>query len=168
MKTISKKELEKMGKKIDLSKYSHIIIYQNKENGTYLIRFILQTENVDIIKKSFENNGICGMFAIKELYDCPLLESKEPEKIKLNRKQRVWKAISYATKMHQFQYRHDGSDYINHPLRVANLVKRFKTSSHIEDLYISAILHDIIEDTEGTYGFMFNGMFIPFDECMRV
>lgn len=24
------------------------------------------------------------------------------------------------------------------------------------------------DDTEGTYGFMFNDMFIPFDECMRV
>lgn len=24
------------------------------------------------------------------------------------------------------------------------------------------------DDTEGTYGFMFNDMFIPFNECMRV
>lgn len=24
------------------------------------------------------------------------------------------------------------------------------------------------DDTEGTYGFMFNGMFVPFNECMRV
>ncbi|MBQ2872843.1 MAG: bifunctional (p)ppGpp synthetase/guanosine-3',5'-bis(diphosphate) 3'-pyrophosphohydrolase [Bacilli bacterium] len=151
MKTISKKELEEIGKKIDVSKYSHIIIYQNETNGTYFIKFILPTENVDSIKKSIENNGICGMFAIKELYDCPLLESKEQEEIKLNTSERVWDAISYATKMHQFQYRHDGSNYINHPLRVANLVKKFKISSNIEDLYIAAILHDIIEDTEGTY-----------------
>ena len=79
------------------------------------------------------------------------METNLKKETPLNKSERVWNAISYATKMHQFQYRHDGSDYINHPLRVANLVKKFKISSNIEDLYISAILHDIIEDTEGTY-----------------
>ena len=73
------------------------------------------------------------------------------EEKRLNKKKKVKEALIYATEMHQFQYRHDGSDYINHPIRVASLVCKFKTSSNIEDLYISALLHDIIEDTEGTY-----------------
>ena len=38
---ISKKELDEMEKQIDVSKYSHIIIYQNKDTGTYFIKIIL-------------------------------------------------------------------------------------------------------------------------------
>ena len=63
----------------------------------------------------------------------------------------VKKAIMYATKMHDGQLRRDGTPYINHPLNVAKRVLTFKTSHNIETLVVSAILHDVIEDTEGTY-----------------
>lgn len=150
---VSKEVLGNMISNLDINMYSHIIIYQNKERGTYFIRFISQEENIQEIKKEIENQGLCGMLSINEIYNYSLTSSKEvkPKQQKLNVSERVQKAISYATEMHQFQYRHDGSAYINHPLRVANYVRKYKTSSNLEDLYIAAILHDIIEDTEGTY-----------------
>ena len=64
---------------------------------------------------------------------------------------KINEALEYATKMHQGQYRKDGTDYINHPIRVANYVKKFKQSKNLENLIISAYLHDTLEDTEATY-----------------
>lgn len=64
---------------------------------------------------------------------------------------KINEALEYATKMHQGQLRKDGTDYINHPIRVANYVKKFKQSKNLENLIISAYLHDTLEDTEATY-----------------
>lgn len=63
----------------------------------------------------------------------------------------VNKALEYATIMHDGQYRHDGTPYINHPIRVANYVHSFKKSKQLDNLIISAYLHDTIEDTQATY-----------------
>lgn len=67
---------------------------------------------------------------------------------------KVNKALEYATIMHKGQYRKDGSEYINHPIRVANYVKKFKSSKNLETLIISAYLHDTLEDTKATYYFL--------------
>jgi len=60
----------------------------------------------------------------------------------------VQKAIEYATKAHEDQYRDDGQPYIVHPARVAGLV----SLCGADDTVIAAAwLHDTIEDTETTY-----------------
>ena len=56
-------------------------------------------------------------------------------------------AVDFATKYHEGQKRKDGSDYINHPLRVMEFLKNYNLP---EDVLVAGVLHDIIEDTEIT------------------
>lgn len=65
--------------------------------------------------------------------------------------QKVKEALEYATIMHKGQTRRDGSDYINHPIRVANYVYKFKKSKQLDILIMCAYLHDTLEDTKTTY-----------------
>ena len=53
-------------------------------------------------------------------------------------------ALEIAKELHKWQLRKDGSLYINHPLRVAELLRKHWFP---EEVLISAILHDICEDT---------------------
>ena len=61
------------------------------------------------------------------------------------------KALAYATKAHKGQFRSDGSEYIKHPERVADYVKKFKKSHNLDALISAAFLHDTIEDTDTTH-----------------
>jgi (p)ppGpp synthase/HD superfamily hydrolase len=61
---------------------------------------------------------------------------------------KIQKALQFAKEKHSGQKRLDGSDYINHPIRVAEIVKKFKKSHKIDDLIVSALLHDTLEDTD--------------------
>jgi (p)ppGpp synthase/HD superfamily hydrolase len=58
--------------------------------------------------------------------------------------------VQYATDAHQGQTRSDGSPYISHPVRVAQIVKQYKQSHNIDQLLAAAYLHDTIEDTDTT------------------
>lgn len=66
-------------------------------------------------------------------------------------------AIVFAASAHSGQYRKgDGSEYLNHLIEVAKILK---TSGHSEcDLLVAALLHDVIEDTTFDYGSL-NKMF---------
>jgi (p)ppGpp synthase/HD superfamily hydrolase len=59
----------------------------------------------------------------------------------------IQRAIIFAQEKHKGQLRKDGSPYITHPLRVADIVKKFKKSHKIDELIAAAILHDTLEDT---------------------
>lgn len=61
------------------------------------------------------------------------------------------KALEYATKAHFGQTRSDNTPYINHPERVAALVKKYKISHNLDALIAAALLHDTIEDTNTTF-----------------
>jgi len=63
------------------------------------------------------------------------------------------KALKFATDKHQGQTRKStGLPYITHPMVVQQLVNQYKgDSKHIEELQISALLHDTLEDTDTTY-----------------
>lgn len=60
------------------------------------------------------------------------------------------KAIYFANKKHDGQFRKHGIPYITHPLRVADIVKKFKKSKRINEIMAAAVLHDILEDTDTT------------------
>ena len=77
------------------------------------------------------------------------------------------KAIYFATKAHQGQKRKDGKDYITHPIAVADIAEELayeygiemKTAPNdlyaiesifLDDLYVMALLHDVVEDTDIT------------------
>lgn len=59
------------------------------------------------------------------------------------------KAIYWAKKYHDGQYRKSGEPFYTHPLEVAYMVSDYKLTT---DVVVTSILHDIIEDTEVTAG----------------
>ena len=57
-------------------------------------------------------------------------------------------AYAYAQRMHEGQTRHSGEPYFTHPVAVAAIF----TEQRLDDATIAtALLHDTIEDTKGTY-----------------
>lgn len=61
------------------------------------------------------------------------------------------RAIQIATDAHAGQYRFDGSDYINHPLRV---MRTLANQGHSERAQIVGVLHDTVEDTDITFDYL--------------
>lgn len=67
------------------------------------------------------------------------------------------KAKETAIKAHEGQYRKGRDEqgnkipYSQHPIDVAELLKKVKTSKKMEELVSAAYLHDTIEDTNMTY-----------------
>lgn len=59
----------------------------------------------------------------------------------------VKKAIYYAKKYHNGQFRHSGEPYYSHPIEVAYMVSDYLFRT---DVIVTSILHDTIEDTELT------------------
>ena len=59
------------------------------------------------------------------------------------------KAIYWAKKYHDRQFRKSGEPYYTHPLEVAYLVSEYKLTTNV---IVTAILHDVIEDSEATVG----------------
>ena len=72
----------------NINEYTHIIIYFDERKETKLLKLVSNKENIDLIKKEYEN---CIILSINELY----AENNYTEK--LNTSQRVKQAISYAT-----------------------------------------------------------------------
>jgi GTP pyrophosphokinase len=64
---------------------------------------------------------------------------------------KIDEAIALSKKAHMGQKRKvTGEDYVEHPIRVAELVCILKYSANIELLIIASILHDTVEDTNIT------------------
>lgn len=61
------------------------------------------------------------------------------------------KAYLFAKRMHKGQTRSTGGAYINHPIRVAEYVRKYKTPTHIHILVAAALLHDTLENTVLNY-----------------
>jgi (p)ppGpp synthase/HD superfamily hydrolase len=64
-----------------------------------------------------------------------------------SKKDLIGKAIVFAQEKHRGQVRKDGTPYIIHPLRVSEIVRKFKKSHSINEIMAAAILHDTLEDT---------------------
>ncbi|MBQ2841289.1 MAG: bifunctional (p)ppGpp synthetase/guanosine-3',5'-bis(diphosphate) 3'-pyrophosphohydrolase [Oscillospiraceae bacterium] len=61
---------------------------------------------------------------------------------------RIHEAYDLATDAHEGQKRRDGSDYVTHPIAVAEIVADMELDT---DSVVAALLHDCIEDTEFGY-----------------
>lgn len=56
-------------------------------------------------------------------------------------------ALQFATEKHEGQFRKvSGEKYINHPIHVAELCRKYKPSSNLNSLVTACLLHDVVED----------------------
>ena len=71
--------------------------------------------------------------------------------IDINEEIDIDEVLRFAKERHQGQLRSDGQDYITHPMRVRDIVARFKPSQNSNILAAGALLHDVLEDTYTSY-----------------
>lgn len=150
---VSKSKLEKMLEGIDISKYSHLLICVNRLNGCCSLKFVDFGEKLKDVVNDVEDEGIYKVVSVCDTCKDMCINLDEYEIISDNtcKKSTSENALEFAKKMHNGQYRCDGTEYINHPIRVADYVSSFKDSKNMETLLASAYLHDTLEDTDATY-----------------
>ena len=71
--------------------------------------------------------------------------------INSNEEVNIEEVIDFAREKHKGQYRYDGSEYVEHPIRVSEIVRKYKPSTNANILAAGAILHDVLEDTYTSY-----------------
>lgn len=71
--------------------------------------------------------------------------------IDTNEQINIDEVLKFAIERHKGQLRSDGQEYITHPIRVGELVTKFKPSQNANILKAGALLHDVLEDTYTSY-----------------
>ena len=71
--------------------------------------------------------------------------------IDINEEIDIDEVLRFAKERHQGQLRSDGQEYITHPIRVSEIVTKFKPSQNSNILKAGALLHDVLEDTYTSY-----------------
>lgn len=63
----------------------------------------------------------------------------------------IKEALKFAKEKHSGQKRiFSNEPYVNHPVRVMEIIDKNKKTNRQEDLFVAAVLHDILEETKTT------------------
>ena len=138
----------------DKRKHSHLVIVIDRSEfiPEEIIRYVERKENIKDILFQYVCNPNYEIWNIYN-YDMDLekqINENKPYHIvapynKMN------EAYKIAEQKHDGQTRKDGSPYISHPLKVAELIKKyFSNHPRVYELETAAYLHDTVEDTDMT------------------
>ncbi len=148
MSFISSEEIKRMIMRGNPNLYSHVLICLDHFEYSYFPKYVERSEQVkDVIKLVTAR----GMTSVKEVYSYDLGLDFQLSEFRAYHLDRVEEALKFATRMHEGQYRSNGEPYINHPIRVAQKVEKYKVSKDLDILKMAAYLHDTLEDTSATY-----------------
>ena len=156
---MSKEEIKRLLMNGNTKEYSHMIVFCDTFDYEDFIVYVKYDEDVEQIIK--EKRKLGNMIKVMEVYNYNLdLEMQlneyranhiEPKIKKEYTNDKIEKALEFAKEAHLNQIRADGTPYINHPIKVAENVKKYIKSKEIDNLIICALLHDTLEDTNTTY-----------------
>lgn len=98
--------------------------------------------NYDFIdKEAYQGHNLSCKYAKDLLY---VISRRAKQENKLINVRFIEKAIIFAKKWHDGQFRATGEPFYSHPLAVASIVAKYIVKT---DIIIATILHDIVEDT---------------------
>ena len=162
---MNKEEITNILMSGNTGEYSHLIIFCDTFDYEDYPRYVRYDEDVEKIISDQRKYG--GMTKVMEVYNYNLdlneqlneyrayhIHPKGKENNNNNKpveNERIKKALEFAKEAHLNQIRADGTPYINHPIKVAENVKKYVKSKEIDNLIICALLHDTLEDTNTTY-----------------
>ena len=139
--------------------YSHLIVCYDPRDYEYYLENIRYDKDINEYIKEINDRNlyIQAIYNYNLDLDEQLIEDK-PMNIEpiIKEKSKVYMALKFAKKVHENQFRIDGTPYINHPIRVAENVINYIKSYDLETLVIAAYLHDTIEDTKETKELIYN------------
>lgn len=134
--------------------HSHLIVVIDRSNyiSEELTRYVKRNEDIKNILFQYVCNPNLEILNIYN-YDMDLetqINEDRPYYV-VAPYNKMTEAYNFAKQKHAGQIRQDGSAYIYHFIKVAELVKKyFSNHSKINEFITAAYLHDIIEDTDTT------------------
>lgn len=148
--------MEKERRKILLNKgskdkHSHLIIFIDRSDfiPEEIIKYVERNENIKDVLYQYICDPNISIWCIYN-YDMELeMQINEDRPYHITTPyNKTNEAYLFAEKKHKGQVRKDGSEYITHPIKVAEIVRQY-FSNHIKfnELITAAYLHDVVEDT---------------------
>lgn len=136
------------------SKHSHLIIVVDRSEyiPEEIIRYVERNEDIKNIIFQYVCNPNLDIWNIYN-YDMDLgVQINESRPYHMTAPyNKMNDAYNFAKKQHEGQIRQDGSSYINHPIKVAEIIKKyFPKHPKINEFIAAAYLHDVVEDTDTT------------------
>ena len=124
------------------------LLLAGEEEGVFVAEL-----DLDMLRAYRESEVHGNAYRRPPIYQRLLDTDIRPPFIRADRKQgvmmsdRIEKALAFAARKHEGQFRKGGKPYITHPMTVCDYVRAWGCD---EDTQITALFHDLLEDTDAT------------------